>query len=297
MRWKKNFSVPRYENFFYPNVLCGIMLTIPSNMGDDLHNLEYVGDADLVLFVAGNQFMVMEDLLGAFNEENPHIKKIFYETLPPGLELRQILDGGAIFRGEVIDVTPDIYTSVTEGAMKKLEERSLIERGDYFLYLHNRVVLMVPEENPAGITAVKDLGRDEVRISQPNPQTEDIAQYIIDMYRDAGGDDLVSRIMEEKRADGTAILTMVHHRETPLRITRGTVDVGPVWATEVLNAKTHGLKVDMIEPGVKLDQRDRINYYITKLRGAAHPENALLFLEFIRSERAQKIYRGYGFVS
>lgn len=273
------------------------MLTIPSNMGDDLHNLEYVGDADLVLFVAGNQFMVMEDLLGAFKEENPHIKKIFYETLPPGLELRQILDGGAIFRGEVIDVTPDIYASVTEGAMEKLGERSLIERGDYFLYLHNRVVLMVPEGNPAGITAVKDLGRDEVRISQPNPQTEDIAQYIIDMYRDAGGEGLVSRIMEEKRAEGTAILTMVHHRETPLRITKGTVDVGPVWATEVLNAKAHGLKVDMIDPGVELDQRDRINYYITKLRGAAHPDNARLFLEFIRSERAQKIYKDYGFVS
>jgi len=263
-------------------------------MGDDLHNLEYMNDADLVLFVAGNQFMVMEELLDAFKEENPI--RIFYETLPPGLELRQILEGGAIFKDVVIDVIPDIYASVTEKAMKKLEEADLIEKGDYFLYLYNRIVLMVPEGNPAGIKSVEDLGRDDVRISQPNPETEDIAQYIIDMYRDAGGEALVSRIMEEKRAEGTTILTIVHHRETPLRITKGTVDVGPVWATEVFNAKKQGLKVEMIDPGAGLDQRNNVKYYITKLKKAPHPENARNFLEFIKSEKARKIYENYGFV-
>lgn len=271
------------------------MIEIPSNRGDDLHNLEYMNDADLVLFVAGNQFMVMEELLDAFKEEAP-IEKIFYETLPPGLELRQILEGGAIFKDMVIDVIPDIYASVTEKAMKRLEEADMIEKGDYSLYLHNRIVLMVPEGNPADITSVEDLGQDAVRISQPNPETEDIAQYIVDMYRDAGGEALVSRIMEEKRAEGTAILTIVHHRETPLRITKGTADVGPVWATEVFNAKNQGLKIDMIDPGAGLDQKDNINYYMTKLKKARNPENAKKFLDFIKSERAQKIYEKYGFV-
>lgn len=271
------------------------MLTIPSNRGDDLHNLEYLNNADLVLFVAGNQFMVMEELLDAFKDEHS-VEKIFYETLPPGLELRQILEGGAVFRDTEIDVMPDVYASVTEKAMEKLEEASLIEKGDYFLYLHNRLVLMVPEGNPAGITSVEDLGQDDVRISQPNPETEDIAAYIVDMYRAAGGEDLARRIMEEKRAEGTTILTIVHHRETPLRITKGAVDVGPVWATEVINAKNQGLKVDMVDPGPELDQRDSINYYMTKLKKGKNPENAAAFVDFIKSDRAQKIYEKYGFV-
>lgn len=272
------------------------MPVIPSNRGDDLHNLEYMGNADLVLFVAGNQFMVMEELLDAFKEENPGVKKIFYETLPPGLELKQILAGGAVYRDKVINVTPDVYASVTERAMKKLEERGLIERGDYFLYLHNRVVLMVPYGNPAGIKTVKDLGRDAVRISQPSLETEDIAEYIMDMYRDAGDDALVRRIMEEKRAEGTTILTIVHHRETPLRIVKGTVDVGPVWATEVINAKKQGLKAEMIDPGAELDQRGKINYYITRLKNSPNPANAEKFLDFIKSEKAQEIYEKHGFV-
>jgi molybdate transport system substrate-binding protein len=269
---------------------------IPSERGDDLHNLEWADSADLVLFVAGNQFMVMEELLNVFQNQYPGIKKIFYETLPPGLELKQILIGGALFRDNLIDVRPDVYASVSEAAMKQLEQNDLISAEDYFLYLHNRIVLMVPETNPAQITSVGDLARSEVRISQPNPEYEDIAFHILDMYRQAGGEALVHRVMEEKRAEGTTILTVVHHRETPLRIKRGTVDVGPVWATEIRHARQTKLAVDMVDPGEGLDQREEINYYICKLKDSGNPENGAKFLEFIRSPVAQGIYERYGFV-
>ena len=266
---------------------------IPLSRGDDLHNLEYMDNADLVLFMAGNQFMVMDGLLRLFQQEYPEIKRIFYETLPPGLELKQILSGGAKFGDIEIRVTPDVYTSVTEDAMKELSNKGFVN--DYFVYLHNRIVLMVPEGNTTGIKTVNDLGREDVRISQPG-EMEDITRYIIDMYESAGGKTLVRRIMEEKREEGTTILTIVHHRETPLRIKKGTVDAGPVWATEVINARKEGLKVETIEPGEGLDQRDKVNYYITRLRKAPHPENAERFLNFIKTPQAQEIYRRFGFV-
>ncbi|UCG22487.1 MAG: substrate-binding domain-containing protein [Deltaproteobacteria bacterium] len=240
--------------------------------------------------------MVMGELLGAFQRQHPSINRIFYETLPPGLELKQILAGGALFRDKLLDVRPDVYASVSETAMKQLVKKDLISAEDYFLYLHNRIVLMVPKGNPAKINSVQDLARSEVRISQPNPEYEDIAFHIIDMYRDAGGDALVHRIMEEKRAEGTTILTVVHHRETPLRIERGTVDVGPVWSTEIKHAKQNKLPVDLVEPGEGLDQREKINYYICPLKGSANPENGEKFLKFIQSSAAQGIYEKYGFV-
>jgi len=269
---------------------------IPSDRGDDLHNLEFANSADLVLFVAGNQFMVMKELLLAFQEEHPDIERVFYETLPPGLELKQILAGGATFRDQVIDVLPDIYASVSEKAMESLENRGLISGEDYFLYLHNRIVLMVPEGNPANIASVSDLGREEVRVSQPNPDYEDIAYYIMEMYRQAGGQALVDRIMEQKRTEGTTILTIVHHRETPIRILKRTVDVGPVWATEIMHARETGLAVEVVEPEEGLDQRDKINYYICRLKNSSHPENARRFLDFIKSPRAQALYEACGFV-
>jgi len=272
----------------------GIQLPeIPTGFSNDLHNLQYMDNADLILFMAGNQFMVMDELLQAFQGVHSGIKRIFYETLPPGLELKQILSGGAKFGDKEIKVTPDIYSSVTEDAMKELHTRGFIE--DYFVYLHNRIVLMVPEGNQADIKTVKDLGRDEIRISQPGV-LEDISRYIIAMYKEAAGDAFVKRIMEEKRAEGTTILTVVHHRETPLRIIKGTVDVGPVWATEVVNACKEGLRVKAVEPGEMLDQRDKVNYFITKLKNAPNSENAIKFLDFIKSRQAQEIYRRYDFV-
>ncbi len=266
---------------------------IPANFDGDLHNLQNLDNAELVLFMAGNQFMVMDELLQAFQQVHPEIQRIFYETLPPGLELKQILAGGAKFGDGQIRVRPDIYSSVTEDAMKELSSKGFID--NYFIYLHNRIVLMVPADNPAGIKIANDLGRDDVRISQPGA-LEDISRYIIDMYRDAGGDALVKRIVEEKRAEGTTILTVVHHRETPLRMEKRTVDVGPVWSTEVVNARKQGLKVESVEPGERLDQRKKVNYFITKLKNSPNPENADKFLDFIKSALAQEIYRRYGFV-
>ena len=269
---------------------------IPPERGDDLHNLVAAETADLVLFMAGNQFMAMADLIAAFREAHPEIEKIFYETLPPGMELKQILAGGAVFRERILRVTPDVYSAVSEKAMQQLSDTGHLEPGDYRLYLHNRLSLMVAAGNPAGITAVNDLERPEIRVSQPDPVNEDIAHHILDMYRQAGGERLVRGIMEEKRTAGTTLMTVVHHRETPLRIADGTADVGPVWATEIHHARSLGLPIDEVQPGAPLDQRDRINYYICRLKSAPNPENAQKFLEFILSSAAQAVYARYGFV-
>lgn len=270
---------------------------IPSNRTDDLHGLEIAEKADLILFMAGNQFMAMKEIVAEFKTQYPEVKNIFYETLPPGLELKQILAEGAIFQNKAFNIYPDVYSSVNRAAMQLLEKEEHIAQSGYHLYLHNRLTLMVPRGNPAQITSVGDLARGDVRISQPDPQNEDIAYHIMDMYRQAGGGELLDRIMEKKRAEGTTIFTIVHHRETPLRITKKTVDVGPVWATEAVHARLNNLAHDLIEPGADLDQRESVDYYICRLRNAPHRQNAQNFLDFILSEKGQQIYKKYGFLS
>jgi ABC-type molybdate transport system substrate-binding protein len=265
---------------------------IPLTSAADIQNLEHMDDADLLLFMAGNQFMVMGELLEEFASRNPDIRKIFYETLPPGLELRQILAGGARFGDKSLTGRPDVYTSVSEDAMLKLKEHGLVD--EYSIYLHNRLVLMVQKGNPKGIKGVEDLARDDVRVSQPG-EMEDITKHISDMYLKAGGEELLDRIMEGKRAEGTTKITVVHHRETPLSLKEGTADVGPVWATEVVNAKAKGESVEAVDVGPELDQHDRVNYYMARLTEAPNPEHGALFLDFLRSGVSQRIYQRHGF--
>ena len=269
---------------------------IPGDRADDLHHIEHIRESDLSLFMAGNQFMAMPDLIAEFQRQYPEVARIYYQTLPPGLSLKQILAGGARFRGGRLTGDPDVYASVNAAAMEKLVATGHLAPGGYTCYLHNRLALMVARGNPAGIESVKDLGRPAVRISQPDPANEDIGFHIIDMYRDAGGEDLVQKIMEQKRAAGATLFTRVHHRETPLRIERGQVDVGPVWATEIRHARAIGMKIDAIEPGRGLDQRDRVNYYIARLKAARNAENAEKFIKFINGPAACGIYSRHGFV-
>ncbi len=268
---------------------------IPIDHKDDLHNMDSADQCDLVLFMAGNQFMAMPELLSEFQKQYPEIQRIAYETLPPGIELRQILTGGAYFGNRLIHIIPDVYTSVSETAIDALSAGGHIDPANARLFLHNRLTLMVQAENPREIQSVSDLGADHLRISQPNPENEDIGVHIVNMYRQVGGEVLVHRIMEEKRAEATTIYTLVHHRETPLRIAKRTVDVGPVWATEVIHARATGLLFDVVEPGEKVDQRNRINYYACRMNQAPHPENAEKFIDFITSTGAG-IYRKYGFI-
>ena len=269
---------------------------IPPERADDLHHLDILDRADLTVFMAGNQYMVLPQIMGAFQEQYANVKHIFYETLPPGLELKQILCGGAMFNGTLLDCYPDVYASVSLTAMETLENTGHISPSTYYLYLHNRLTLMVAEGNPKQITSVRDLARSDVRISQPDPENEDIAFHIMDMYRSAGGEALVTRIMEEKRARGTTLFTLVHHRETPERLSRGEVDVGPVWSTEWVHARRQGQPFEAVDPGPGLDQRDHINYYICRTEKAPHPGNAEKFITFIRSPAAQKIYAAHGFL-
>src|SRR6202162_6545115 len=55
----------------------------------DLHGNP--ADAKLVIFIGGDQFFVLPQLIAAFEKQPPELPgHIFYETLPPGILRKQI---------------------------------------------------------------------------------------------------------------------------------------------------------------------------------------------------------------
>ena len=77
--------------------------------------------SDLVMYLAGNQFMAMKEVIQDFQKKNPEIKTVYVETIPPGQILKgQILKQGMI-NGEKTSKNPDLYASVNLGHLKKLK--------------------------------------------------------------------------------------------------------------------------------------------------------------------------------
>lgn len=260
-----------------------------------------IGDsytADLVMYLAGNQFMVMEELIRDFQKKNPDIKTVYVETIPPGQILKgQILKQGVI-NGQKTAQNPDLYASVNLGHLKKLKAKGLMS--DYMTYIHNQLELMVAEGNPRNIMGPTDLGRDDLIQSHPNPLTEGIFKfYGSQMLRDLG---LHEKVTANKKCKscwaipGKTWFTSRHHRETPHRIENGEADVGIVWTTEVKHAKAEGRRIDGVPIPAPYNMAHKVGYAIGTLKTGRNQGNAARYLSYLGTADAQKIYKKYGFV-
>jgi molybdenum ABC transporter molybdate-binding protein len=260
-----------------------------------------IGDSyksDLVMYLAGNQFMVMEELIKDFQSKNADIKTVYVETIPPGQILKkQILAQGKI-DGKDTNQTPDLFASVKIAHLKKLKKKGMMSEGK--IYVHNKLELMVAQGNPKGIKGPEDLARDDLVKSLPNPKTEGIFKfYGSEMLKDLGihakvtGDVLCKSCWA---VPGKTWFTSRHHRETPQRIETGEADVGIVWATEVAHAKATGRKVDGVAIAAPLNKESKVGYAIGKLNKAKNQKNADRFLDYLASADAQNIYAKYGFL-
>ncbi len=261
-----------------------------------------IGDsytAQLVLYLAGNQFMVMEELIRDFQAKHPEVSTVYVETIPPGQILKgQILKQGQI-DGQDTAQNPDVYASVNLSHLKTLKSKGLMDQ--YMIYIHNKLELMVAQGNPKGILGAKDLARDDLVHSHPNPLTEGIFKfYGAAMLRDLGLYEQVTGNAECRGCwaiEGKTWFTNRHHRETPDRIEKGEADVGIVWTTEVVEARKHGRRIDGVAIAAPLNKAGEVGYAIGRLETGRNPANGRAYLDYLASDAAQKIYAEYGFVN
>ncbi|MFC5994809.1 molybdate ABC transporter substrate-binding protein [Pseudonocardia hispaniensis] len=245
--------------------------------------------AELVLFMNGNQFMVMPELVSAFRAAHPQVGGVFYETIPPGVLLEQTRCG-ALRMGElVLSVRPDVVAA-GPSALAPLHRDGLIETPR--VYASNDLAIMVASGNPVGVTGLADLARPEVRVAMPNPVTEGVGELIAQALERAGGVGLRGEVMERKVTAGTTRMTRIHHRESMLWLESGQVDVCPLWTTEARYHQERGAAVEIVPIPPEHNVTGRYSAAVT--RKARHAEAAGAFIEFLCRDGAE-IYRRYGF--
>ena len=286
----------------------------PAKAGDAGHGMDYrtfhadgeveygaIEDSytsDLVMYLAGNQFMVMAELISDFQGKNPDIETVYVETIPPGQILKgQLLKQGEI-EGQQTAMNPDIFASVNINHLKNLNGKGLMD--EHAIYIHNKLELMVAEGNPKNINGPEDLGRDDLVQSHPNPQTEGIFKfYGSEMLKDLGLHEKITGGAECRSCwavEGKTWFTSRHHRETPDRIEKGEADLGIVSTTEVVHAKAEGRPIDGVAIPPPLNKQDKVNYAIGIMKEGRNPENAARYLAYLASDEAQAIYESYGFL-
>lgn len=259
--------------------------------------LEGMADADLVLWLAGNQFFAMADVIQAFQRQNPSVRSVGLITLPPGLLMRAIQKGGWRYQDRAFPMQPDVYGSTEIGHLRQLRAGDKMDF--YLVYLHNEMELIVAKGNPKQIKGVDDLGRSDVRSMLPNPVDEGIMTfYAKPMLQRHDLWERLSGGKECKSCQPTAstYFTAVHHREIPIAIKAGTTDVGIVWVTETRNELQAGGEVQSISLPPQDSMMREVAYVAGALRQAKHPLAARRYLDFLKTDEAQSAYARYGFI-
>lgn len=253
-------------------------------------------DAGLILWLAGNQFFAMDDVVRAFQAKSPGTS-VGLITLPPGLILNAIEKGGWRYEGRDYPGLPDIYASVNLGHLKRLKQAGFMTH--YATYMHNEMVLMVAKGNPKRIQGIADVRRADVRTSMPNPVNEGIMQFygrkVLERY---GLWQHVSAGKECFSCQTTPNnwFTAVHHRETPDRILAGQSDTGIVWITEAIEAQRDGKAIEAVKLPAEDSLRDEVLYAIGALTSSRHGAAAQRYLAFLGTPEAQAAYGKYGFI-
>ncbi|MGH9679251.1 MAG: extracellular solute-binding protein [Candidatus Acidiferrales bacterium] len=251
-------------------------------------------DAKLVLFVGGNQFFVLPELIAAFESHHPELRgHIFYETLPPGVLREQMAHGGRLTLGNfTIHVEPDVYAAGA-ATLANMEKQHQVEKA--VSYVTNDLGIMVSKSNPKRIESLRDLAKPDIRLSMPNQEFEGVARQIAASLRKAGGDDLFRAVYQEKAKNGSTYLTEIHHRQTPMRIMKGESDAGVTWSSEIRFQEKIGNPIEGVS--IPKSENTTATYAAGVVTNAPHTGAARAWVTFLTSPEAQHIYAEYGFGS
>jgi ABC-type molybdate transport system substrate-binding protein len=270
----------------------GFEFTVPPvDVLSDFHGS--LDNPELVLYASGNYFFAMAPLVQAFWDAYPQYRgRVYYETLPPGLLLKQMDAGGTVTSGNMTwTVKPDVFLAERAASNDLVQKGRLV--APVVTFATNDLVIMVAAGNPARVAGLTDLGRDGLALAMPNPEFEGVARQIRASLVKAGGEALAEAVYDTKVRDGDTVLTRIHHRQTPLFLMQHLVAAGVTWKSEAIFQEKVGNPIGHVDIPPALNTI--ADYSAAMVADAPHPQAARAWLDFIRSDSAFRAFELYGF--
>ena len=205
-----------------------------------------------------------------------------YERSRPGIALRFQFDSSGTLKTQIAEGAKcDLFISAAPKQMDELKEY-IISDSTVDL-LENKVVLVVPEGNPAGITSLDDLmtrlQEGTVRLAIGNSDVP-VGQYTQKIFAYYGVD-------EAALADSGCLSYGNNAKQVTTQVAEAVVDCGIIYATD---ANSAGLTVvDTALP----EQCGQVLYPAALVQGANM--DAQLFLYYLQGDMAEEQFYQVGF--
>lgn len=224
--------------------------------------------------------------------------KTDYEAQHKDITLTYNFDSSGTLKTQIQEgATCDVFISAAQKQMDQLdaskdntanpEQLDFINSDSRMDLLENKVVLVVPENNPKNINSFDDLKSKlesgDVLLAMGNSDVP-VGQYTQKILQYWGLD-------EKALADAGEITYGSNVKEVTTQVSKGSADCGVVYYTDAYSA---GLKI----VGEATEEMcGKTIYPAAVTKNSEHPEQAQEFLAYLSSDAAAKVFEKVGFAA
>lgn len=183
----------------------------------------------------------------------------------------------------------DVFASANVAQMKVVSDAGLLA-GDPKTFARNRLVIIVPKANPAGVTSLMSLTKPGTKLVLAAP-TVPVGNYARSTFKKLAGTgtypadfaDAIEKNVVSDELDVKAVAT---------KIALGEGDAGVVYSTDVTPEIAPKVAVVPFPPGASPDAV----YPIAVLKNAQNPSGAHAFVDYVLGD-GQQFLKARGFIS
>ncbi len=218
--------------------------------------------------------------LGAlFEFRNPGVNISF--NFAGSQQLAQQLDQGA---------PADVFASANKKQMDVAIESGRVLENAAKIFVTNRLVVVFPKDNPAGLSALTDLSKPGLKLVLAD-QSVPVGQYSLDFLEKASQDEQFGAAFKDD------VLKNVVSYENNVKVVAtkvslGEADAGIIYVSDIT--------VDISNQVGRLDIPDALNtiaaYPIATISDSQHPDLAAAFISLVLSPEGQQVLAKYNFI-
>lgn len=215
-----------------------------------------------------------------------------FESQHPGVTVVFNFAGSQALAAQLGEGAPaDVFASANTKEMDNAIQSGRIAYGGQKTFVRNKLAVIFPKDNPAGLTKLQDLARTGLKLVLAAAEVP-VGKYSLEFLDKASQDAAFGATFKDDVLEN--VVSFEDNVKSVLtKVVLGEGDAGIVYLTDV--------SLDNIDKVGRLDIPDALNsvatYPIAPVSDAAQPDLARAFIELVLSTEGQEILGKYGFLA
>lgn len=251
----------------------------PTEAADETPATASSGTVNLNVFAAASLTEPFGEIGKVFEANHPGVTVVF--NFAGSQQLAQQINAGA---------PADVFASANKKQMDAVIEAGGVISGTQQIFAKNRLVVILPKDNPAGVKELKDLSNPGLKLVLAAKEVP-VGQYSLDFLDKAVADPAFGATFKDD-----VLKNVVSYEDNVksvlTKVALGEADAGIVYLSDISGANAD--KVDQIEIPDELNVI--ASYPIAPVKESQNPDLAQAFIDLVLSQEGQNILAKYNFI-